>query len=166
MWPPRQCSGHCPLPKERPILAGGAGTFLLFAQGVAASRKRGLVKCGGLQHGIHCGFGGSGNGQAWLAQYTVAHALLLQHILGYLPQFACAFRKLQQGKQLAVQGACPYKVAFYGDKVEVNNREVVISAPNGQPNYNIKKLAEIFCTEFSNQFGVDIIDFTETVYYN
>ncbi len=55
---------------------------------------------------------------------------------------------------------------FYGDKIEVNNREVVICPPNSNTSYNVRKLAEIFCTEFSNQFGVDIIDFTETVYYN
>ena len=55
---------------------------------------------------------------------------------------------------------------FYGDKVEVNNREVVICPPNSNTSYNVRKLAEIFCTEFSNQFGIDIIDFTETVHYN
>lgn len=55
---------------------------------------------------------------------------------------------------------------FYGDKIEVNNREVVICPPNSNTSYNVRKLAEIFCTEFSNQFGIDIIDFTETVYYN
>lgn len=55
---------------------------------------------------------------------------------------------------------------FYGDKVEVNNREVVISAADGQPNYNIKEFAELFCAEFSNQFGITIIDYIETVHYN
>ena len=54
---------------------------------------------------------------------------------------------------------------FYGDDIEINGREIVV-APKGNITVDIREIAELFCSEFSKQTGIKVIDFTETVHWN
>ena len=54
---------------------------------------------------------------------------------------------------------------FHGDKVEVEGRQVTIGPKTLQAGMRVEENAEKFCSEFSTQTGIKVIDFLDTVNY-
>lgn len=82
---------------------------------------------------------------------------------GFGVHFCC---KTKEAAEKFANGAMTEKGnPFYGDKIEINNREIVIS-PQTNSGVDVNAIAELFCNEFSAQTGIKIISFIETIHWN